>query len=35
MSAILNKAAVIGHGDEGLSVGKRRERGDPGSKTLS
>jgi len=35
MSTILNKAAVIGGGDEGLSVGKSREKGDPGSKTPS
>jgi len=27
MSAILNKAAVIGEGDEGLSVGGRVEKG--------
>jgi len=35
ISATLKKAAVIGDGDEGLSVGKSRERGDPGSKTPS
>ena len=30
ISAILNKAAVIGDGDEGLSVRRSRGRGDPG-----
>jgi len=28
MSAIRNKAAVIGDGDEGLSVGRRVEKGE-------